>query len=140
MFSILVPPLRELASDKTLLLDHLRNLFAKQGGSVPFALNSAAFTAWTRYAFPGNVRELKNIVIRLTTKFAGHELGVPELEAEFDLECDLGGSDREPLTPVSLADEARARLVKQKGFSLDDMLRIDSKAYDGLRSRCVMAT
>ena len=31
----------------------------------------AALALWLDYSFPGNVRELRNIVIRLTTKYAG---------------------------------------------------------------------
>jgi two-component system nitrogen regulation response regulator GlnG len=38
------------------------------------------------YIFPGNVRELRNIVIRLTTKYAGETVNSEQLLAELDPE------------------------------------------------------
>jgi DNA-binding NtrC family response regulator len=127
VFTISVPPLRELGGDKILLLDHFRQLFAKQGASVPFALNEAALTRWKAYPFPGNVRELKNIVIRLSAKYAGHALGVGEIEAEFDLEPLIDG--QEAGEPKSLLEEAKIRLGKQRNFNLDEMLRETEQSY-----------
>ena len=75
---------------------------------------------WMAYRFPGNVRELKNVVIRLTTKHAGHTVGERELEAELA-----------PMEPAGngLAARARAELVAGKPFSLDTALRGVEQAY-----------
>jgi DNA-binding NtrC family response regulator len=127
VFSISVPPLRELGYDRILLLDHFRNLFARQHASVPFTLSAAALERWLRYDFPGNVRELKNIVIRLSAKYAGHELEAEEIEAEFDLEPD--GERSNGSEPQSLIDVAKKRLQKEKNFNLDDMLRETEQAF-----------
>ena len=127
MFSISVPSLRELGHDRILLLDHFRNLLARQHSSVPFTLSTEALERWLSYDFPGNVRELKNIVIRLSAKYAGHELDTEEIDAEFDLEPDTEGTD---LTAAqSLSDLARKRLQKEKNFNLDDMLRETEQAF-----------
>ena len=67
------------------------------------------------YGFPGNVRELKNIVIRLTTKYAGYTVGTAELEAEF-----APASDAARVDPVA---RARAELASGKPFSLDAALK-----------------
>lgn len=127
VFSISVPPLRELGNDRILLLDHFRNLFAHQHSSVPFSLSAEALARWLCYDFPGNVRELKNIVIRLSAKYAGHELESEEIEAEFDLEPDAdrahGGE------PQSLLDVAKRRLQVEKNFNLDDSLRETEQAF-----------
>ena len=72
------------------------------------------------YGFPGNVRELKNIVIRLTTKYAGYTVGAHDLEAEF-APADAGRAD-----PVALA---RAELLSGKPFSLDAALKCVEQAY-----------
>ena len=127
VFSISVPPLRELGSDRILLLDHFRNLFARQHASVPFTLSAAGLERWLAYDFPGNVRELKNIVIRLSAKYAGHELEAEEIEAEFDLEPDAERSNGSE--PQSLMDVAKKRLQKEKNFNLDDMLRETEQAF-----------
>ena len=127
VFSISVPPLRDLGHDKVLLLDHFRNLFAKQHGSVPFTLNAAALVRWVDYDFPGNVRELKNIIIRLSAKHAGHPLDVRQIEAEFDLEPDLDNAAT--TEPKSLADTAKQRLLTERNFNLDEMLRETEQAF-----------
>ncbi len=85
VFSLLVPPLRELGSDKLKLMEHFRLQYAARHHTEPFTLDDAAREAWQRYAFPGNVRELKNMVIRLTAKYAGYKVGSAELVAEMEL-------------------------------------------------------
>ena len=84
VFSISVPPLRELGQDKLLLLDHFRSYYAQQIGQTPFELDSDALQYWERYSFPGNTRELRNIVIRLITKYPGKTVNTPQLRDEFD--------------------------------------------------------
>ena len=127
VFSISVPPLRDLGNDKIQLLNYFRNLFAKQHNSVAFSLTEAAKERWASYDFPGNVRELKNIVIRLSAKHAGHTLDVAEIENEFDLEPDANGSAaHDTRTPI---DIAKSRLQRDKTFNLDDLLRETEQAY-----------
>ncbi|MBI2292486.1 MAG: sigma-54-dependent Fis family transcriptional regulator, partial [Betaproteobacteria bacterium] len=69
VFTINVPPLRELGDDKRLLLDQFRDFYARQAAVKAFELDAKAMSMWLEYAFPGNVRELRNIAIRLTTKY-----------------------------------------------------------------------
>src|SRR5512145_3064118 len=61
VFTLAVPPLRELGDDKLALLHHFRK--------GAFELDESAVQRWLRYDFPGNVRELRNIVIRLCAKY-----------------------------------------------------------------------
>src|SRR5436309_2792161 len=82
VFTLGVPPLRDLGEDKVRLLDYYRALYAEKSGCRPFELDRAGLARWGAYRFPGNVRELKNIVIRLTTKHAGHVVAERDLEAE----------------------------------------------------------
>jgi two-component system nitrogen regulation response regulator GlnG len=121
VFELVVPPLRELGDDRLKLLDHYRALYAAKAGSQPFELDEAARARWLAYAFPGNVRELKNIVIRLTTKYAGYKVGEAELEAEFAPATDGARAD-----PVAMA---RAELSSGKPFSLDATLKSLEQAY-----------
>lgn len=125
VFTIGVPSLRDLADDKPLLLDHYRQFYAGQIGAQPFELDGEALRVWRDYAFPGNVRELRNIVIRLCTKYAGMRITPDLLQTELD---------RESLAPAgaglpSLADEsvlldsARRQLESDPDFKLDEVLK-----------------
>ncbi len=85
VLSINVPPLRTLEDDKHRLLEHFRSTFAQPHSLQAFSLSEEAKRAWLSYHFPGNVRELKNIVIRLMAKYAGYEVALSELLLEFEL-------------------------------------------------------
>ena len=67
------------------------------------------------------MRELKNIVIRLTTKYAGYTVGEAELEPEFAPVADAPRTD--PLA------QARAELTSGKPFSLDSTMKALELAY-----------
>jgi DNA-binding NtrC family response regulator len=121
VFELVVPPLRELEDDRLKLLDYYAALFATKTGSKPFAFDERARARWLAYSFPGNVRELRNIVIRLTTKYAGYTVGERELEAEFAPPGDAARAD-----PVA---KARAELLSGKPFSLDGVLKAVELSY-----------
>ncbi len=121
VFELVVPPLRELGEDRVRLLDYYRNLYTTKAGIEPFTFDDAARARWLAYAFPGNVRELKNIVIRLTTKYAGYTVGGEELEAEFAPASEAARAD-----PVA---RARAELLAARSFSLDATLKCVERAY-----------
>ena len=122
VFEVVVPPLRELGDDRLKLLDHYRALYAAKAGSQPFTFDDGARARWLSYHFPGNVRELKNIVIRLTTKYAGYTVGEAELEPEFAPAAEA------PARADPLA-QARAELTSGKPFSLDATLKSLEQAY-----------
>ncbi len=85
VFTVAIPPLRELGDDRIRLLVHFRAVYAAQADLPPFRLTEDAAKRLLAYGFPGNIRELRNIVIRLTTKLAGKEVSTRDLENELDL-------------------------------------------------------
>ena len=100
VFSILVPPLREMGRDRQELLEHFRQRYAQQSHLPPFRLDEPARALWDGYAFPGNVRELRNIVIRLTAKYPGQTVTAEQLAGELDLpQPDTGPRQDQPVTP-----------------------------------------
>ncbi len=127
VFTLGVPPLRELEGDKLLLLEHFRRLYAEQSGVQPFSLDDAAERRWLEYRFPGNVRELRNIVIRLTTKHAGQRLPAADLEPEFDLESNLAGAA--PAGEGDLGAQALRHLERSRGIRLDEVLQSVERSY-----------
>ena len=131
VFTIDVPPLRDLGDDKRMLLDHFREFYARQAAVKAFELDAPATTLWLEYSFPGNVRELRNIVIRLTTKHTGQTVNSEQLQAELDMESmelELSGL---PLGQdfKSILDAARKHLQLQKNFNLDLTMQQWEKGY-----------
>ncbi|MGZ8267640.1 MAG: sigma-54-dependent transcriptional regulator, partial [Burkholderiales bacterium] len=131
VFTLNVPPLRELGEDKVLLLNHFREFYARQARVPAFDLDSHALALWREYTFPGNVRELRNIVIRLTTKCAGQAVSAEHLQSELDLESmDVESPGLLPPQDFSdLREAARRQLQTQKGFNLDDTLQQWERGY-----------
>ena len=118
VFTLGVPPLREMEGDKLLLLEHFRRLSPGR----PFELDAAATERWRDYDFPGNVRELRNIVIRLSAKYPGQRLSLAELEPELDLDQDAKGAN-------AIVEQALQQLERSGQFDLDQRLKAWERAY-----------
>jgi DNA-binding NtrC family response regulator len=129
VFTLDVPPLRDMDADKPVLLEHFRRLYASRAGAQPFELDAAAAARWQRYEFPGNVRELRNVVIRLATKYAGQRVSPADLEAELDLELDAPGDAPAQGGPASILEQATRLLERGGPFNLDDTLKAWERAY-----------
>jgi two-component system nitrogen regulation response regulator GlnG len=128
VFTVTVPPLRELGTDRLQLLDHFRAQIAAQFHQTPFTLAPAAEKLWLAYEFPGNVRELRNIAIRLATRYPGQTVAAERLIEEFDpgmMMAEPALNDRE-----SLIESASQQLLKQEdGFNLNATLMLWEDAY-----------
>jgi len=129
VFTISVPPLRDMDEDKVLLLEHYRRFYAEQAKMQPFSLDEGAQKAWRDYHFPGNVRELRNIVIRLTTKYAGQKLSAVEIEPEFDLEAPIDTGAGLAGDAGTLIEQAQRHLQRERSFDLDNMLKAWEQGY-----------
>jgi DNA-binding NtrC family response regulator len=116
VFSISVPPLRELGPDKLVQLNHFRAFYAEQIKQKPFELLPDALQCWEHYSFPGNTRELRNIVIRLATKHPGNTVSKMQLQDEFD-PMEMAAENQQRTSPDSIK-----QLLQQGNFSLDEHL------------------
>ena len=79
-FTVHTPPLRERREDVPLLAAHFLELFAREMNRPPPALTTAALAALDAHAFPGNVRELKNIIERALIQSGGTSIGPEHLD------------------------------------------------------------
>ena len=62
--TILIPPLRERRSDLSLMIDHFLRRFAEKNGKTIRGVTHEARDILLRYDYPGNVRELENLIER----------------------------------------------------------------------------
>lgn len=78
---IRVPPLREHSEDIPALVDHFLNSFCRKSGKKVKRVTDAAIDALKQYHWPGNIRELKNIMERLAIMTSGDEITRKDVEA-----------------------------------------------------------
>jgi two-component system response regulator PilR (NtrC family) len=101
-----MPSLRERMED---LLPLVETILQRLGGNPALPLSSAAVKALEKYHFPGNVRELENILERAMALCSGQQIETEDLQ----------------LSPEPLADE----LLGRGSETLDDYLnRLERKA------------
>ncbi len=74
VFEIKVPPLRLRGDDIGLLIDHFFDHFKRQHGRPGLTLNTAAKKKLVEYAWPGNVRQLRNVIDSAVVLAAGEEI------------------------------------------------------------------
>jgi two-component system, NtrC family, response regulator PilR len=74
-----VPPLRERTGDLSQLTHAILDRLADQHGRNPPSVSPEAMAALGRYGFPGNVRELENILERALAMADGHSIEVDDL-------------------------------------------------------------
>jgi DNA-binding NtrC family response regulator len=134
VFTINVPPLRDLEDDKMVLLEHFSKFYADQANVAPFTFDEGATRLWREYRFPGNVRELRNIVIRLTTKYAGQRLSAQDLDPELDshstpVPAQVVPEFLIPTDPDELIEQAQKHLQRERSFSLDSLLKTWEQGY-----------
>ena len=129
VFTVQVPPLRDLGEDKLLLLEHFSAFYAQESNVEPFELDAGATRMWLEYGFPGNVRELRNIVIRLSTKHPGKSVTMEQLLNELDWEDTDSAPPSTSPEPTASADAARQRLQQDNNFQLDQLLKELERSY-----------
>lgn len=130
VFAVRVSPLREMEEDRQLLLEHFSEFYARETAQTAFKFDQKASQRWLAYHFPGNVRELRNIIIRLTAKYAGQLVSDMQLAAELDLMQQAATTELPFISDENgLASHAQRHLQTQANVNLDYVLKAWEKAY-----------
>src|ERR1700677_2569577 len=79
VFPVDLPPLRQRTEDLSALVEHFVRQVSAQNGWKPIPFKDAAIDALKQYAWPGNIRELRNVVERLLL-LAGTEVDASAVE------------------------------------------------------------
>ena len=80
VIQLTVPPLRERSEDIPMLIEHCLKKLAAASGAPACLLGPEARDALCHYAYPGNVRELENILERAITLCEGNRIDVADLQ------------------------------------------------------------
>jgi formate hydrogenlyase transcriptional activator len=80
VFPIHVPPLRERAEDIPILAEYWASRYSRKVGKPVRAIDAAAMAALCAYPWPGNIRELQNVVERAVILARGNVLGLSDFE------------------------------------------------------------
>lgn len=107
--AIEVPPLRKRKEDIPLLCQHFLELYSKRFGKVVSGISATAIEALEAYDFPGNVRELQNIIERAVA------LSIDSIIQLADLPGDITG--------ISVYKSSRALVPVYVGERLDEVER-----------------
>ena len=107
--TILVPPLRERRQDLPALMDHFLKIFAVKNGKTLRGFSREARDALLRYDYPGNVRELENLVERAVVLSRGDLIG----RGDLPLAVEAPESSGEPPAQLTAAVEGlERRMIK----------------------------
>ena len=125
---IVMPPLRERAEDVPLLLTHFLKLFAEENGLPPLTLEPGAIRTLQAYAWPGNIRELRNFAENAVVLHRGGKL------TEFDLEPKFRGA-----APATVAADGSAGLADQAADPAPNSLSVEENEKRLLREALIKA-
>ena len=107
VLDLYLPPLRERGQDVVLLAEFLLRKYLARSGQPPRSLSQAARNRLLEYAFPGNVRELENVIQKALLLSDG-----PSIRPE-DLQWAGPAADARKSGALATLKEARARAEKE---------------------------
>jgi DNA-binding NtrC family response regulator len=90
---LIVPPLRERIDDLPDLVWHFVNLYAPQTGRNIKSLDPVMMNMLAGYGWPGNIRQLRNVVITSLTLGMGEQLSIADVSWLFDEYTILPGQE-----------------------------------------------
>ena len=105
-----MPPLRERPEDIPALAQHFLSRFADEYQRPARGFDAAALAALSHYAWPGNIRELQNVVERAVILSQAERIGARDLNLERDDAGEIRGRLRVG-DPVSLEELERTHIA-----------------------------
>ena len=113
VFPIHLPPLRERLEDIPLLFEYFRKRLNRRHGKKIADIHPLALDALSRYPWPGNIRELENLIERAFIIETGRVLNPDSFPAEmFTAEPSASTDNKGAVNPPTLA-EVRRRAVEE---------------------------
>ena len=79
VIAVFVPPLRDRLEDVPQLIEYFVDKISRRNGQAPPQISAGALATLQRYGYPGNVRELENILERCIAMGEGALIGSEDL-------------------------------------------------------------
>jgi DNA-binding NtrC family response regulator len=127
VISVVVPPLRRRKEDIPPLVDHFLKKYAEREGKTIQGITREAMAALVHHDYPGNVRELENVVERAVVFAEKNVLGAADLPLDFT-EAVAEGSGP---SGDALPDKVRRLEIQE--------IRMALRASSGVKSRAARA-
>lgn len=108
---ITLPPLRDRRQDLPLLLKHFLNQFCEENGKELEGFTPEALEALSRYSWPGNIRELRNVVERMVVLSRGDKLTLRDVPTE--VKEDGAAKPTGALRNATSMQQAEKQMIKQ---------------------------
>ena len=132
--TILIPPLRERRSDLSLLIDNFVRRFAAKNGKKISGLSPEARDILLRYDYPGNVRELENIIERAVVLTRDDVIGRGDLPITVQ-EIEVNDDDQE--TNLTLAVERLERRMIREALARFEGVQTRAAEMLGISERAL---
>jgi two-component system response regulator PilR (NtrC family) len=114
VIELTVPPLRERRADILLLAKHILLDVAKKNSVIAPTLNEQAIVALNDYDFPGNVRELENILERALTWADGTSITQQDLMLPTQLNSSVATNNGLADLVLSVDNDLESKLEEQE--------------------------
>ena len=106
-----LPPLRDRRQDVSLLLNHYLRQFSEENAREIEGFTADAVEALTRYTWPGNIRELRNVVERMVVLSRGDKLTLRDVPTE--VREDTTSKPTGTLKNATSMQQAEKQMIKQ---------------------------
>jgi two-component system, NtrC family, response regulator PilR len=140
VIELVMPPLRDCREDIPLISAAiLARLAAQAGGGAPARLSPQALEELSRYDFPGNIRELENILERAVALSGAQEIGVEDLrlapQGEAERDSIAPGTESLPEYLDGLERKAILEALAKTGFNRTAAAKLLGITFRQLRYR-----
>jgi two-component system response regulator HupR/HoxA len=114
VFPIRIPPLRERREDIPLLANHFLLKYGKKIGKENLRISEAAMAKLLSEEYPGNVRQLENMIERAVTLVDDHGVITPELlSSQINIDPIVIGNTPDQPTLKEITENIEAYLIRE---------------------------
>jgi DNA-binding NtrC family response regulator len=113
VFPIHIPPLRQRREDIPELVEHFVGMHAVGSGNPVRSVEAETLKAWQGHSWPGNIRELQNVVERWAIGCHSEELAIDEI-ATAASSPELADPPSEPSAAGTLNFRANVEALERK--------------------------